>query len=232
VLIDGIISLVWPARCAGCGTFVAEGTSFCASCRSTLVPLFSCCPGCAMPLEVEECTGCRTRPFPFVRAGAALAYGGALAEALLRFKHGGQRHLAVPLARYLAPIMSAMLDQVDVLCPVPLHPRRLRKRGFNQALEILRESVGMLPKERRRRLVPDSLARKIDTPTLGRGSPAARAHAVAGAFVVPGPAEICSRHVLVIDDVMTTGATLAECARTLLAAGAARVSVAVLARAI
>jgi ComF family protein len=197
-----------------------------------LVPLSSCCPGCAMPLEVEECRGCRTRPFPFVRAGAALAYGGAVAEALLRFKHGGHRHLAVPLARYLAPIMSAMVHQIDVVCPVPLHPRRLRKRGFNQALEVLRESNRIIPGKRRRYLAPDALARRIDTPTLGHGSPAARAQAVAGAFAVPCPAQIRSRHVLVIDDVMTTGATLAECARTLLAAGAADVSVAVLARAI
>jgi ComF family protein len=185
-----------------------------------------------MPLDLEECRGCRTRPFPFVRAGAALAYGGALAQALLRFKHGGHRHLATPLARYLAPVLSSMLDQVDVVCPVPLHPLRLRKRGFNQALEILRQANQMLPGKQGGHLVPDALARRIDTPTLGRGSPTARAQAVAGAFEVPRPAKIRGRHVLVVDDVMTTGATLSECARTLLGAGAANISVAVLARAV
>jgi predicted amidophosphoribosyltransferase len=178
------------------------------------------------------CNGCRKRPFPFFRAQAALAYGGALTQALLRLKHGGHRHLVTPLARYLAPVLSSMLAPGDLLCPVPLHPERLKQRGFNQALEILRAANRALPEERRGRIVPEALCRRIDTPALGHGSPEDRARAVAGAFAVPRPGHIAARHVLVVDDVMTSGATLAECARTLLAAGAAKVSVAVLARAL
>jgi len=178
------------------------------------------------------CNGCRKRPFPFFRARAALAYGGALTQALLRLKHGGHRHLVAPLARYLAPVLSSMLDPGDLLCPVPLHHRRLKQRGFNQALEILRAANCALSDGQRGRIVPDALCRTLDTPALGHGSPEVRARAVAGAFAVPRPAPIAARHVLVVDDVMTSGATLAECARTLLAAGAAKVSVAVLARAL
>ena len=140
--------------------------------------------------------------------------------------------MAVPLSRYLAPIVSSMLDQVDVVCPVPLHHRRLRKRGFNQALELLRAVERALIEKRHGQIVCDALLRKVDTPALGHGSPVARARVVAGAFVVPRPASVAAKHVLVLDDVMTSGATLAECARTLLAVGAVRVSVAVLARAL
>jgi ComF family protein len=232
VLLDPLLSILWPSRCAGCGVFVPEARAFCPECEWTLVPLGPCCPGCAMPFDGPVCGGCRTRPFPFSQAKAALAYGGALSQAILRFKHGGQRHLAAPLARYLAPILSSMLEPGEIVCPVPLHHQRLRRRGFNQALEILRAANRALPKNRRGRVVPDALSRKVDTLALGRGSPVARARAVAGAFAVARPVAVASKRVLVVDDVMTSGATLAECARTLLAAGAAQVSVAVLARAI
>jgi ComF family protein len=185
-----------------------------------------------MPLGGQVCRGCQSRPFPFCQAGAALAYGGALSQALMRFKHGGHRHLAVPLSRYLAPIVSSMVAHVDLACPVPLHHRRRGRRGFNQALELLREVNRAVPEDLRPRIACDALARNTDTPALGHSSPAARARAVAGAFTVARPDAVAGRHVLVVDDVMTSGATLAECARTLLAGGAAKVSVAVLARAV
>lgn len=232
MLLDLALSILWPARCAGCGAFVGEGRAFCPACELTLVPLGPCCPGCAMPVAEQTCCGCRTRPFPFCQAQAALGYGGALSQAVLRFKHGGHRHLAVPLAQYLVPLLSSLLAPGDVVCPVPLHPRRLKKRGFNQALELVRAANRALPEGQRGRIAPDALCRRIDTPTLGHSSPTARARVVAGAFAVAKPAAIASRHVVVVDDVMTSGATLAECARTLLAAGAAKVSVAALARAL
>jgi len=161
-----------------------------------------------------------------------MAYGGSLTEAVLRFKHGGHRHLAAPLARYLAPVLAPLWQQSDIVCPVPLHRDRLKRRGFNQALELLRALRRQWPRPQQRKVVCDVLTRRLDTPPLGHGSPAARARAVAGAFAVVRPSGLAGRHVLVLDDVMTSGATLAECARTLLSAGAGRVSVAALARAI
>jgi ComF family protein len=168
-----------------------------------------------------------------VRAFAALAYGGALTQALLRFKHGGHRHLARPLAAYVAPLLGAAAGQgAEVVCPVPLHARRLRQRGYNQVFELLRAAGRDVPRDRRVHVHCDALSRIIDTPTLGHQSPTLRSQIVADAFTVLRPCAVAGKRVLVVDDVMTTGSTLAECARTLLAAGASAVMVAALARAV
>lgn len=231
---QALAALLWPARCAACTAFVSEGRCFCPDCEAAVVPLALSCPGCAMPTGDggHRCRGCLRRPFPFARARAALAYGGPLVQALLRFKHGNHRYLARPLAQYLSPVVGGVWLASDLVCPVPLHPRRLRRRGFNQALELARGAARDLPNRERRKLTCDLLLRTADTPALGHGSPAARARAVAGAFALGRPSLVAGRHVLVIDDVMTSGATLAECARTLLDAGAGEVSVAALARAV
>jgi predicted amidophosphoribosyltransferase len=249
-ILPTLLSTLWPARCAACAAFVSEDTSFCPSCAADLVALGPSCSGCAMPFEIDGgmCAGCLHRPFPFSVAKAVLAYGGSLTQALLRFKHGGHRYLAAPLARYMAPAVWPLWQQADLVCPVPLHRDRLRRRGFNQALELLRAMRRQWPRPQQRKVTCDLLVRTLDTPPLAHGSPAARARAVAGAFAVrpqaasPAghggsltaslPEVLSGQNVLVVDDVMTSGATLAECARTLLSAGAGRVTVAALARAI
>jgi ComF family protein len=161
-----------------------------------------------------------------------LAYGGATTQAVLHLKHGGRRHLARPLGALLAPAFTAALDSgADALCPVPLHPRRLRQRGFNQALDLLRvaEKLSRRP-EPRPVVVAAGLRRIRDTPALGWESPPSRRRIVAGAFAVERPEWAKGRRILLVDDVMTTGATLAECTRVLLKAEAAEVQVLALAR--
>jgi ComF family protein len=239
-VLDVAAQLLWPARCAGCDALVGAADSFCPACEPSLLPLTGACPACALPpAATSGGGGCRcdraaSTPFPFSEARAAFAYGGALTTALLRFKHGGRVDLARPLARALLGPLAPALGTSDAVLPVPLHPRRLRARGFNQALELVRCARSLLAR-RRRHLAPvwvDTLRRLRDTPALGHHSPSERQALVAGAFSVAHPDRVQGRRVLVIDDVMTTGATLSGCARALREAGAREVRAVVLARAL
>lgn len=246
-----LVRLLWPDRCAACQQGIDEGQIFCEGCQATVIPLDEgACPGCALPDPVglgpagdSWCWHCARCPFPFAGARACLLYGGAVAEAIVRFKHGRGLALARPLGRALYPLLTWAVEMgVDAVVPVPLHPRRLRARGFNQALELVREARAF---GRGRRpagdhspptlnpppLWPSVLQRVRDTAALGRESPAVRRSRLFGAFAVSQPARVRGRRLLLVDDVMTSGATAAECAGTLMAAGAAAVLVGALARA-
>ncbi len=230
--------LLWPARCAACNAFVPEDKAFCQDCELSVSELEQACHGCGLPNTNDgrgggrRCHGCRDKPMPFSRVWTVLAYGGATTQAILHLKHGRRRHLARPLGALLAPAVAAAINSgVNALCPVPLHPRRLRQRGFNQALDLLRVAERLARRPAARPLViPDGLRRIRDTPALGWESPASRRRIVDGAFAVRRPEWAEGRRILLVDDVMTTGATLAECTRVLLRAGAAEVEVVALAR--
>jgi ComF family protein len=224
--------LLWPARCAGCDGFVPERCSFCEPCAAGLLPVAGACPGCAMPGRASGCAACQREPSPFDDAAAVLVYGGAVTPAVLRLKHAGRIDLARPLGRLLVPALLAG-PAVEGIVPVPLHPRRLRTRGFNQVVELVRGARSATPE--RRAMAPlllDVLRRKHDTPSLGHLSPAERHQVVKDAFVVPRPPRVQGRRFLLIDDVMTTGATLRACAATLREAGATYIRVLALARAV
>ena len=232
-----LVRLLWPERCAACLVGIPERQVFCADCEVSVLPVEAACPGCASPdTGVSQlCRACRARPFPFHQAMASLLYGGAVADAVVRFKHGGHGAAARALGRCLVPLLDwGALHGVDAVLPVPLHPRRLRSRGFNQALELIREANAHRSCRSTSRRLPvwtGALVRHRDTPALGKESPAVRRSRLAGAFAVPEPSAVRGRRLLVIDDVMTSGATLAECARALIDAGAREVLVGALARA-
>ena len=124
-----------------------------------------------------------------------------------------------------------------MVVPVPLHARKLRRRGFNQALDLTRVALAGVRRTRAAGTTRPALERQLlvrvrDTRELGHFGPGARQVEMFGAFAVPEPWRVAGRRVLVVDDVMTTGATLNECAETLLRAGAEEVRVAALARAV
>jgi ComF family protein len=250
-VISEALQLLWPARCAGCDRVVPERLLFCGACSLSLSPLLGACPGCALPQgdgnpQGRRCATCRRVPFPFAAATAPLEYGEALADGIVRMKHAGRRDLARRLARLLVcPLADALarggLGAADAVVPVPLHARRLRRRGFNQALELARwarrelsrappERAGAWPRLERRLLL-----RTRDTRELGHAGPAERMAEVEGAFAIAegaDPARVRGRRFLLVDDVLTTGATASACAGVLLAAGARSVDVLVLARAV
>jgi ComF family protein len=187
------------------------------------------CRCCGAPLGIEGlCGACRIRRPRFAYARAALRYGDLVREAIHAFKFGGRRGLANPLGGLLAGLgLSALPGAVpDVLVPVPLHPRRARERGYNQALLLAQrlERAWGVP------VVADALLRAMPTLPQADLDAVARRRNVRDAFAVRRPELIARRHVVLVDDVLTTGATAGECARTLYRAGAAAVGVLTVAR--
>jgi predicted amidophosphoribosyltransferase len=248
-LLSESLQLLWPARCAGCDRVIPDPFLFCGACSLSLSPLVGTCPGCALPQpdgnpHGGRCAICRRAPFPFAAATVPLEYGEALAAGIVRMKHGGRRDLARRLARLLVrPLADALargrLGPADAVVPVPLHARKLRQRGFNQALELgrwalagLARQPGLAPARGLPSLERRLLLRIRPTRELGRAGPGARLAEVAGAFAVADRGRVLGRRFLLVDDVFTTGATFSECAATLRAAGARSIDVLALARAV
>ena len=128
-----LVRLLWPERCAACLVGIPNPDVYCSDCEIAGVPLEAACPGCAMPQAAcaELCQACRMRPFPFRQAMAALLYGGAVAQALVRFSAAASLRRRVPLGRCLVPLLDSggRCADVDAVLPVPLHPARLRAGG-------------------------------------------------------------------------------------------------------
>ncbi len=220
------LSLLYPEHCAACEVLI-DAPGFCARCAGSLYPTTPCCPVCALPEEGGApvmCRRCRASPPPFARVIAPWRYGGELAVAIRRLKYGGARGAGRPdLARPLGALLAPHLPRdVDVVVPVPLHPRRLAERGFSQAAAVARAARPPAP-------VRDLLRRQRATDEQAGLTRAARGRNVKGAFVAAR--RLDGQRVLLVDDVVTTGATAAACTRALRAAGAASVVVAALARA-
>ena len=189
------------------------------------------CDGCGVPFEYElgvRCAACLARPRAFDRARAACLYDETSREPILKLKHADRTDLAPLMARWLSRCARDLIAEADAVAPVPLHPSRLLSRRYNQAAEIARPLARFsgLP------YLPDALVRRRATATQGGRSGSGRKRNVAGAFEVPPAraAQVAGRTILLIDDVLTTGATAEACARALKAAGALRVDVAVVAR--
>jgi ComF family protein len=196
-LLHGVFACLSPLRCAGCDGIDDGPGGF--------------CPACAPLIEAAP------RPFlPPAPIAAAHAYGGPLAAAIARLKYGGRTDLCSALGQLLAEAALPYAGRVDCVVPLPLHPRRLRERGFNQTALLgagVARALGVP-------LRVELLRRVRDTPAQAGLSRELRATNVRGAFLARPGAFVSGRpRALLIDDVRTTGATLAAAADALRAAG-------------
>ncbi len=219
----GLVSLLYPASCMICATAVEQDEYLCRECideAPRLVAPF--CERCSQPFagamtEAFTCANCEDRVLHFEAAVSAFRSRGVVREVMHGFKYGKQFHLRRPLGRWLAQALHdpRLAGGFDCVVPVPLHPARERERGFNQAevlAQLLAPRVGV-PVRR-------SLQRIRYTTTQTQFDRAQRMENLAGAFRLRRGADVRGCRVLLVDDVLTTGSTLSECAGVLKRAGA------------
>lgn len=227
------LGLFFPSHCAACGIAVAEGLDFCRSCREAIrVIQPPRCEVCSQPYDgstpVFVCPNCRGEGYHFHAAIAVVRARGPVREMVHRLKYGRELWLADVLGRILSEGLSddrLRGVEFDGIVPVPLHPRRLREREFNQSA-LLASSLSKasgLP-------VRDVLARTRYTTTQTELDRRGRRQNLRDAFVVRKNADVTDLTLLVVDDVLTTGSTLDACAAALLAGGAASVHALTVAR--
>ncbi len=228
-------SLFFPATCVGCSAAIESPAYLCAACCAKaprIIPPF--CEKCSEPFPAAvsgplTCANCAHRRLSFDAAVASYRSRGIVRKLVHEFKYGHQRHLRHPLAGWLAETLDdpRLRDRrFDFLVPVPLHPARERERGFNQA-QLLAENLSAsasLP-------LLCALERIRYTTTQTAYDRAERMENLHNAFRLRKNANVRGLRVLLIDDVLTTGSTLNECARVLKAAGASSVYAATAARA-
>lgn len=237
-VLSDLTELLFPSLCLSCGRILLErrGHPFCSDCYSGIrfiaAPL---CPVCGIPYPADEspdhaCGDCILSKRHIGAARSLGVYESVLLDAIYAFKYGGNLTLGERLGRLMADhdYPSFQIGDYSLLVPVPLHPRRLRQRGFNQSVILAREIA------KRRGIDMDfrALRRIVDTESQAGLKKEERRSNIRKAFSIPDPERVRGRRILLVDDVYTTGSTLSECARILLKADAEAVGALTLARAI
>src|SRR5205085_79571 len=228
-VVDGIL----PPRCLACSATVDEPDALCAACWSSITFFGQpWCAVCGLPFphpmgEGAVCAECARGRASWDRARAVMRYDKQSRRLVLGLKYD-RTDLANALGGWMCRAAGEILDGADLIVPVPLHWTRLLSRCYNQAglLAHAIHAAGGPP------VAPDWLVRRRRTPSQGRLGPLARARNVRGAFALRSGRSVKGKRVVIIDDVLTTGATVEECARILRRAGAESVGVLTLARAL
>lgn len=219
-LFNAVLDLVFPPRCAHCGAYLARDRALCAGCRRRIIlhKTFFCGKCRARRYSAR---GICHKNFPFLLAAAGSYEDPALRALIRSLKFGFVRSAAAPLGAIMADYARRLgipRQGYDAVVPVPLSQRRLRERGFNQAELIAREAGRALgiPVE------PGLLRRRRHAPPQSGlpGDARRRARNIAGCFEIAAPAAVAGRRIILLDDVVTTGATMREAAAILKAAGA------------
>lgn len=236
------LNALFPPTCVLCGAPGDAGLDLCAGCRADLPINTPACPRCAKRLPASlidpsgvqqalhrpaamRCGACRDQPPPYLRSHAALRYEGPVQHLIADLKFRGRLDLLRLLGHLLAQSIAASgQDRPDLILPVPLHPKRLRERGFNQSWELARilgRTLGIA--------IDDHACRRTrDTAHQLGLEREQRLRNLDGAFAATRALD--GQHIVVLDDVVTTGSTVSEIAQVLLSAGCARVDVWAVAR--
>lgn len=217
-------------RCPVCGALNAADSPFCSACTRALRPRTrGHCPRCGLLFGDEKdsvhlCADCRLHPKPWNRLYFHGPHEGPLRELILSYKFGGGLHVGRILQGMAESAFERGAETLpDMIVPVPLHPRRLQWRGYNQSIELARR----LSREHSIPLMPKALVRTRNTVPQTRVAAGERHRNIKNAFEAI-PKRIRGKSILLVDDVLTTGATLAECAKTLRRAGSSTIDVLVL----
>jgi len=217
----------WPSQCHVCHAWPAEPV--CEACVHRFAQPLTRCPTCAAPMTVaaQRCGACLKSPPPLDQCLAAVAYAYPWSTLIQSYKFHAQTGLVRSFATLLraTPWVERALDEADLLLPMPLSAQRLKERGYNQALLLARQLAAAKTRS-------DVLLKIIDTPAQHTLKRAARLVALERAFAVEPlhAGVLAGKHVLLVDDVMTTGASLFSAARVLQGAGVRRITGLVLAR--
>lgn len=227
-----LAALVWPPVCIACGADVSDPHGLCGDCwRELRLAGAATCIRCARPMPEDyggkgRCEACADLPLSWRQARTAAYYNGTARKLVLALKHGDRPDIARPMAAWMVRAGRDVLSRGDLVIPVPLHWTRRIKRRLNQSAELSRR----IAKEAQLAHGPGLLIRTRPTDSQRGRSFDERRYNVAGAFACPAPAKLAKRRVVLVDDVMTTGATLNAATRALREAGAASVDTLVFAR--
>ena len=230
----GILDAIYPPRCLACPEPTDAPHGLCSACwRDTHFIADAACDKCGAPLIGEAgagdlCERCTSHPPAWDRGAAGIVYSGAGRRVVLAFKHGDRLDMVGPFAGWVARAGAPLLNDADLFVPVPLHWSRLMRRKYNQA-GLLAQTIG---KCLNRPVHVNALQRTHRTPSLDGAGKDARFATLAD-VIAPHPRRgprLAGKDVLLVDDVMTSGATLAACAEAVHKAGAGLVNVVTLAR--